>query len=57
MDHSYSRRMGEGVRALQEGSDRGRLQVTVLAEDGAKPVENAVVRISYTGVRTVFWRS
>ena len=50
MDHSYSRRMGEGVRALQEGSDRGRLQVTVLAEDGAKPVENAVVRISYTGV-------
>ena len=38
------------MRALQEGSDRGRLQVTVLAEDGAKPVENAVVRISYTGV-------
>lgn len=38
------------VRAQQEQTDRGGLQVTVLTEDGAKPVENALVRISYTGV-------
>lgn len=38
------------VRAQQEETDRGRLQVTVVTEDGAKPVENARVRISYTGV-------
>ena len=34
------------VRAQQEQTDRGGLQVTVLTEDGAKPVENALVRIS-----------
>lgn len=50
MDQTYSYRKKDGVTALQEGVDRGRLQVTVLTEDGAKPVENAVVRISYTGV-------
>ena len=50
MDQTYSYRRKDGVTALQEGMDRGRLQVTVLTEDGAKPVENAVVRISYTGV-------
>lgn len=50
MDQTYSYRKKDGVTALQEGADRGRLQVTVLTEDGAKPVENAVVRISYTGV-------
>lgn len=50
MDQTYSYRKKDGVTALQEGTDRGRLQVTVLTEDGAKPVENAVVRISYTGV-------
>ena len=49
MDQTYSYRKKDGVTALQEGADRGRLQVTVLTEDGAKPVENAVVRISYTG--------
>lgn len=38
------------VRAQQEQGDRGRLQVTVVTEDGAKPVENALVKISYTGV-------
>ena len=50
MDQTYSYRKKDIVTALQEGTDRGRLQVTVLTEDGAKPVENAVVRISYTGV-------
>lgn len=50
MDQTYSYRKKDGVTALQEGANRGRLQVTVLTEDGAKPVENAVVRISYTGV-------
>ena len=50
MDQTYSYRKKGIVTALQEGTDRGRLQVTVLTEDGAKPVENAVVRISYTGV-------
>ena len=50
MDQTYSYRKKDGVTALQEGADRGRLQVTVLTEDGAKPVENVVVRISYTGV-------
>ena len=50
MNQTYSYRKKDGVTALQEGADRGRLQVTVLTEDGAKPVENAVVRISYTGV-------
>ena len=38
------------VRAQQEQGGRGRLQVTVVGEDGAKPVENALVKISYTGV-------
>ncbi len=38
------------VRAQQEQGGRGRLQVTVVTEDGAKPVENALVKISYTGV-------
>lgn len=38
------------VRAQQEQTDRGGLQVTVLTEDGSRPVENALVRISYTGV-------
>ncbi len=50
MNQTYSYRKKGIVTALQEGTDRGRLQVTVLTEDGAKPVENAVVRISYTGV-------
>lgn len=30
--------------------DQGKLQVTVLTEAGSRPVENAMVRISYTGV-------
>ena len=38
------------VRAQQEQGDRGRLQVTVVTEAGARPVENALVKISYTGV-------
>src|SRR5699024_12667996 len=50
MNKTYSYRKKDGVTALQDGADRGRLHVTVLTEDGAKPVENAVVRISYTGV-------
>ena len=34
----------------QEQTDQGKLQVTVLTEDETRPVENAMVRISYTGV-------
>lgn len=36
------------LRMQQEGVDKGRLRVTVNGDDG-RPVENAVVRISYTG--------
>ncbi|MDO4274718.1 MAG: peptidoglycan-binding protein [Eubacteriales bacterium] len=37
------------IRAQQENVDRGRLQVTVLNSDDNRPVENALVQISYTG--------
>ena len=37
------------VQAQQEHVDQGRLQVTVLTANGSRPVENAKVRISYTG--------
>lgn len=37
------------IRAQQENVDRGTLQITVLTEDGNRPVDNARVRISYTG--------
>lgn len=37
------------LRAQQENVDRGDLQVTVRTADGNRPVENATVRISYTG--------
>ncbi len=41
----------------QEDTSRGGLQVTVvLTEDGTRPVEDAVVGISYTGEPTVPWR-
>lgn len=50
MNYPYSYRKGYGMQMQQEGTDRGSLQVTVLTEDGTRPVENALVRISYTGV-------
>lgn len=37
------------IRAQQENVDRGTLQITVLSEEGNRPVDNARVRISYTG--------
>lgn len=49
MDQSYPYRKYSGLRMQQENTSRGGLQVTVLTEDGTRPVEDAVVRISYTG--------
>lgn len=46
----YPYRNERKVRMQQEQTDQGKLQVTVLTEDGTRPVENAMVRISYTGV-------
>ena len=40
------------VRAQQEQVDDGTLKVSVFTEDGMRPVENALVRISYTGEST-----
>lgn len=37
------------VQCQQEQTDKGKLQVNVFTEDGTRPVENALVRISYTG--------
>ena len=37
------------VRAQQDQVDDGTLKVSVFTEDGMRPVENALVRISYTG--------
>ena len=37
------------VRAQQENVDEGGLKVTVMTADGTRPVENALVKISYTG--------
>ena len=37
------------IRAQQENVDEGGLKVTVITADGTRPVENALVRISYTG--------
>lgn len=44
------------MRMQQENVDTGRYQVTVLNRADNRPVENARVRISYTGRRTVFWK-
>lgn len=38
------------IHAQQDNVDEGRLQVTVQSADGNRPIENALVRISYTGV-------
>ena len=43
---SYPYRKYSGLRMQQENTSRGGLQVTVLTEDGTRPVEDAVVRIS-----------
>ena len=42
-NHSY-------ISMQQDMPDQGQLQVTVLDSDSNRPVENAAVRISYTGV-------
>lgn len=39
----------EKVQAQQENIDQGKLKITVLTADGTRPVENALVKISYTG--------
>ena len=40
---------GKALHAQQENIDRGTLQVTVHSGADNRPVENARVRISYTG--------
>lgn len=50
MADRYLFRQNHNVRVQQEQTDQGRLQVTVLTEDGTRPIENALVQISYTGV-------
>ena len=37
------------IQAQQENVDRGGLKVTLMTADGTRPVENALVKISYTG--------
>ena len=37
------------VKCQQDQPDQGELKVSVFTEDGTRPVENALVRISYTG--------
>ena len=38
-----------GMRAQQENVDRGKLQITVLNSEDNRPIDNALVTISYTG--------
>ena len=40
---------GKALHAQQENIDRGTLQVTVHSDTDNRPIENARVRISYTG--------
>lgn len=49
MYQSYPYRKSRTVRMQQEQTDQGKLQVTVRTEDGTRPIENALVTISYTG--------
>ena len=37
------------IKCQQDQTDQGKLKVSVFTEDGTRPVENALVRISYTG--------
>ena len=37
------------VQSQQTEADQGELKVSVFTEDGTRPIENALVRISYTG--------
>ena len=37
------------VQSQQTEVDQGELKVSVFTEDGTRPIENALVRISYTG--------
>lgn len=39
----------EHVQSQQEQTDKGNLKVSVFTEDGTRPIEDALVRISYTG--------
>ena len=48
--HQYIRKdFSNQLRAQQNNIDQGQLQVTVLTANGSRPVENARVRITYTG--------
>lgn len=38
------------VRAMQEASDKGELQINVTSTAGGRPIEDASITISYTGV-------
>ena len=37
------------VQSQQTEVDQGELKVSVFTEDGTRPIENALVRISFTG--------
>ena len=50
MYQTYPVRNKSLMKIQQEQTGQGKLQVTVFTEDGTRPVENALVRISYTGV-------
>lgn len=47
--YPYGRRTYGGVQAQQEQADRGWLRVNVVSGSDNRPVENARIRISYTG--------
>lgn len=49
MYQTYPVRNNSLMKIQQEQTGQGKLQVTVFTEDGTRPVENALVRISYTG--------
>ena len=37
------------IKCQQDQTDQGKLKVSVFTEDGTRPIENALVKISYTG--------
>ena len=38
------------IRAMQEATDKGELQINVTSTAGGRPIEDASIEISYTGV-------
>ena len=38
------------IRAMQEATDKGELQINVTSTAGGRPIEDASIAISYTGV-------